>query len=279
MLDAKTLQEAVRANVDAALSEDVGAGDISALLIPERGSSVARIIARERAVIAGHLWAEAVFQRLDPAVKIEWRVQEGDWVEPDQAIVVLEGNSRALLTGERPAMNFLQTLSATATESRLLSDGIADTQVRLLDTRKTLPGLRVAQKHAVAVGGCSNHRIGLYDAFLIKENHITACGSIAQAVTAARAVAPDKPVEVEVENLTELEQALSAGADIIMLDNFALEDMRVAVSRAAGKAKLEASGGINDQTLRPIAETGVDYISVGALTKNCRAIDLSMRFD
>jgi len=279
MLDVKTLQAAVCANVDAALNEDVGTGDISALLIPESRSSVARIIAREKAVIAGHLWAEAVFRRLDPTVKIDWRVQEGDWVEPDDAIVVLEGNSRALLTGERPAMNFLQTLSATATESRLLSDSVADTQVRLLDTRKTLPGLRIAQKHSVAVGGCSNHRIGLYDAFLIKENHITACGSIVQAVTAARALAPGKPVEVEVETLYELDQALSAGADIIMLDNFTLEDMRVAVSRAAGKAKLEASGGINDKTLRPIAETGVDYISVGAVTKNCRAIDLSMRFE
>ncbi len=279
MLDSDTLLAAVRTNVEAALSEDVGSGDVSAQLIPEAQTSVARIIARERAVICGQAWAEGVFQRLDPTVKINWLVKEGDWCEQNKPIVVLEGNSRALLTGERSAMNFLQTLSATATESRRLSDSVADTGVRLLDTRKTLPGLRIAQKHAVAVGGCSNHRVGLYDAFLIKENHITACGSIVQAVTAARALAPGKPVEVEVESLNELDQALAAAADIIMLDNFSLEDMRSAVARAAGKAKLEASGGIDDRTLRPIAETGVDYISIGAVTKHCRAIDLSMRFE
>mgnify|MGYP003322410264 CR=1 FL=1 len=279
MLDSDTLLAAVRTNVEAALSEDVGSGDVSAQLIPEAQTSVARIIARERAVICGQAWAEGVFQRLDPTVKINWLVKEGDWCEQNKPIVMLEGNSRALLTGERSAMNFLQTLSATATESRRLSDSVADTGVRLLDTRKTLPGLRIAQKHAVAVGGCSNHRVGLYDAFLIKENHITACGSIVQAVTAARALAPGKPVEVEVESLNELDQALAAAADIIMLDNFSLEDMRSAVARAAGKAKLEASGGIDDRTLRPIAETGVDYISIGAVTKHCRAIDLSMRFE
>ena len=279
MIDQNTLEGAVRANVEAALSEDVGTGDISALLIPESRTSSARIVTRERAVICGHAWAEAVFRRLDPTVTIEWQVNEGEWAEANATIVVLEGNARSLLTGERPAMNFIQTLSATATQSRQLSDSVADTGVRLLDTRKTLPGLRIAQKHAVAVGGCFNHRIGLYDAFLIKENHINACGSITQAVTAAHAAAPGKPVEVEVETLDELDEALAAGADIVMLDNFSLEDMRSAVSRAKGKAKLEASGGINEQTLRPIAETGVDYISMGVLTKHCRAIDLSMRFD
>jgi len=279
MIDQNTLEGAVRANVEAALSEDVGTGDISALLIPESRTSSARIVTRERAVICGHAWAEAVFRRLDPTVTIEWQVNEGEWAEANATIVVLEGNARSLLTGERPAMNFIQTLSATATQSRQLSDSVADTGVRLLDTRKTLPGLRIAQKHAVAVGGCFNHRIGLYDAFLIKENHINACGSITNAVTAAHAAAPGKPVEVEVETLDELDEALAAGADIVMLDNFSLEDMRSAVSRAEGKAKLEASGGINEQTLRPIAETGVDYISMGVLTKHCRAIDLSMRFD
>ena len=279
MIDQNTLEGAVRANVEAALSEDVGTGDISALLIPESRTSSARIVTRERAVICGHAWAEAVFRRLDPTVTIEWLVNEGEWAEANATIVVLEGNARSLLTGERPAMNFIQTLSATATQSRQLSDSVADTGVRLLDTRKTLPGLRIAQKHAVAVGGCFNHRIGLYDAFLIKENHINACGSITNAVTAAHAAAPGKPVEVEVETLDELDEALAAGADIVMLDNFSLEDMRSAVSRAEGKAKLEASGGINEQTLRPIAETGVDYISMGVLTKHCRAIDLSMRFD
>jgi len=279
MIDQNTLEGAVRANAEAALSEDVGTGDISALLIPESRTSSARIVTRERAVICGHAWAEAVFRRLDPTVTIEWLVNEGEWAEANATIVVLEGNARSLLTGERPAMNFIQTLSATATQSRQLSDSVADTGVRLLDTRKTLPGLRIAQKHAVAVGGCFNHRIGLYDAFLIKENHINACGSITNAVTAAHAAAPGKPVEVEVETLDELDEALAAGADIVMLDNFSLEDMRSAVSRAEGKAKLEASGGINEQTLRPIAETGVDYISMGVLTKHCRAIDLSMRFD
>jgi len=279
MIDQNTLEGAVRANAEAALSEDVGTGDISALLIPESRTSSARIVTRERAVICGHAWAEAVFRRLDPTVTIEWQVNEGEWAEANATIVVLEGNARSLLTGERPAMNFIQTLSATATQSRQLSDSVADTGVRLLDTRKTLPGLRIAQKHAVAVGGCFNHRIGLYDAFLIKENHINACGSITNAVTAAHAAAPGKPVEVEVETLDELDEALAAGADIVMLDNFSLEDMRSAVSRAEGKAKLEASGGINEQTLRPIAETGVDYISMGVLTKHCRAIDLSMRFE
>ena len=279
MIDQNTLEGAVRANVEAALSEDVGTGDISALLIPESRTSSARIVTRERAVICGHAWAEAVFRRLDPTVTIEWQVNEGEWAEANATIVVLEGNARSLLTGERPAMNFIQTLSATATQSRQLSDSVADTGVRLLDTRKTLPGLRIAQKHAVAVGGCFNHRIGLYDAFLIKENHINACGSITNAVTAAHAAAPGKPVEVEVETLDELDEALAAGADIVMLDNFSLEDMRSAVSRAEGKAKLEASGGINEQTLRPIAETGVDYISMGVLTKHCSAIDLSMRFE
>jgi len=279
MIDQNTLEGAVRANVEAALSEDAGTGDISALLIPESRTSSARIVTRERAVICGHAWAEAVFRRLDPTVTIEWQVNEGEWAEANATIVVLEGNARSLLTGERPAMNFIQTLSATATQSRQLSDSVADTGVRLLDTRKTLPGLRIAQKHAVAVGGCFNHRIGLYDAFLIKENHINACGSITNAVTAAHAAAPGKPVEVEVETLDELDEALAAGVDIVMLDNFSLEDMRSAVSRAEGKAKLEASGGINEQTLRPIAETGVDYISMGVLTKHCRAIDLSMRFE
>jgi len=273
------LAEAVRANVDAALAEDIGDGDITAQLIPESRVSTARIISRESAVICGHAWAEEVFRRLDPEVDIDWQLAEGEPAEPDQCILVLKGNARALLTAERSAMNFIQTLSATATVCRRLSGRVADTGVKLLDTRKTLPGLRVAQKYAVTVGGCFNHRIGLYDAFLIKENHINACGSIAAAVTAARALAPGKPVEVEVESLAELELALAAQVDVVMLDNFSLTDMRTAVARAAGQVKLEASGGINDETLRPIAETGVDYISIGAVTKHCQAIDLSMRFD
>ncbi len=279
MVDPDTLNEAVRHNVDAALEEDVGAGDISAQLIPAASTSRARIISRQTATICGLPWAEEVFSRLDPQVHIDWKVAEGQQVEENQCIVELEGCSRALLTGERSALNFLQTLSATATLSRHYASLVASTDVKLLDTRKTLPGLRLAQKYAVATGGCFNHRMGLYDAFLIKENHINACGSIMATVQAARKLAPGKPIEVEVETLEELDQALQAKADIIMLDNFSLSDLRTAVERAKGRARLEASGGINEQTILPIAQTGVDYISIGALTKDCRAVDLSMRFE
>ena len=278
MLSSELISEAVRLNVEAALAEDVGDGDISAQLIPAAKEAQARIISREPAVVCGQAWAEAVFRRLDPNVHIEWQVPEGELVSANQSIVVLTGNARGLLTAERSAMNFIQTLSATATVCKHMSDQVTGTGVKLLDTRKTLPGLRIAQKYAVTVGGCFNHRIGLYDAFLIKENHINACGSIQAAVGAAKLLAPGKPVEVEVENPDELDQALAAGADIVMLDNFSLPDMRAAVGHTGGRAKLEASGGINEETLRPIAETGVDYISIGALTKHCRAIDLSMRF-
>ena len=278
MLSSELISEAVRLNVEAALAEDVGDGDISAQLIPAVKEAQARIISREPAVVCGQAWAEAVFRRLDPNVHIEWQVPEGELVSANQSIVVLTGNARGLLTAERSAMNFIQTLSATATVCKHMSDQVTGTGVKLLDTRKTLPGLRIAQKYAVTVGGCFNHRIGLYDAFLIKENHINACGSIQAAVGAAKLLAPGKPVEVEVENPDELDQALAAGADIVMLDNFSLPDMRAAVGQTGGRAKLEASGGINEETLRPIAETGVDYISIGALTKHCRAIDLSMRF-
>jgi nicotinate-nucleotide pyrophosphorylase (carboxylating) len=204
-------------------------------------------------------------------------VHDEQTVAPDQLLFEARGKARSLLTAERAALNFLQTLSGTATLSRHYADLVAGTGVRLLDTRKTLPGLRKAQKYAVTCGGCFNHRIGLYDAFLIKENHILACGGIHAAIRTARASEPGKPVEVEVETLTQLEEALNAGADIIMLDNFSLDDLRAAVKATAGKAKLEASGGISEETLRPIAETGVDYISIGALTKHCQAVDLSMR--
>ena len=279
MIDRETLNQAIRDNVDAALAEDVGNGDISAALIPEGSKSKARIISRQVATICGFPWANEIFRRLDPDVHINWRIEEGQQIEENQCFVELEGNSRALLTGERAALNFLQTLSSTASACRHYASLVASTNVKLLDTRKTLPGLRVAQKYAVTTGGCFNHRIGLYDAFLIKENHINACGSIRAAVEAARAFAPGKLIEVEAETLEELDQALQAGSDIVMLDNFSIENMRVAVSRTDGKAKLEASGGINEKTLLPIAETGVDYISIGALTKDCKAIDLSMRFE
>ncbi|RRV06119.1 carboxylating nicotinate-nucleotide diphosphorylase [Pseudomonas sp. v388] len=267
----------IEANVRRALLEDVGSGDITAQLIPAERLAKATIISRDAAVIAGTAWVDAVFRQLDPRVAVHWQVADGDRVNPDQALFHLEGPARSLLTGERSALNFLQMLSGVATRARYFADMVDGTQVHLLDTRKTLPGLRLAQKYAVTCGGCHNHRIGLYDAFLIKENHIAACGGIAQAVEAAHRIAPGKPVEVEVENLAELKLALDAGADIIMLDELSLDDMREAVRLTAGRAKLEASGGINDDTLRVIAETGVDYISIGAMTKDVKAVDLSMR--
>ncbi|MBI6796608.1 carboxylating nicotinate-nucleotide diphosphorylase [Pseudomonas syringae] len=267
----------IEANVRRALLEDVGSGDITAQLIPAERLAKATIISRDAAVIAGTAWVDAIFRQLDPRVAVHWQVTDGDRVSPNQALFHLEGPARSLLTGERSALNFLQMLSGVATRAQYFADMVAGTQVKLLDTRKTLPGLRMAQKYAVTCGGCHNHRIGLYDAFLIKENHIAACGGIAQAVEAAHRIAPGKPVEVEVESLGELQQALDAGADIIMLDELSLDDMRKAVRLTAGRASLEASGGINDDTLRVIAETGVDYISIGAMTKDVKAVDLSMR--
>ena len=268
-------------SVQRALEEDVGGGDITAQLIPAAQQAKARIITRERAIIAGVAWVNEVFRQLDPAVNVVWRVREGEWVRPDQVLFELQGSARSLLTGERCALNFLQTLSGTATRCRHYADRVAGTGVKLLDTRKTIPGLRIAQKYAVSVGGCFNHRIGLYDAFLIKENHIMAAGGISAAVQQAHQIAPGKPVEVEVENTTQLNEAIDAGADIIMLDNFTPESMTAAVQqarqRSGGRVKLEASGGITNDTLLSYACTGVDYISIGALTKDCKAIDLSMR--
>ncbi|WP_407292440.1 carboxylating nicotinate-nucleotide diphosphorylase [Stutzerimonas zhaodongensis] len=267
----------IETNVRRALAEDLGSGDITAQLIPAERLAHAAVITREAATISGTAWVDAVFRQLDPRVAVHWQVTDGQQVAADQALFHLEGPARALLSGERTALNFLQTLSGVATRCRYYADLVEGTGVRLLDTRKTIPGLRLAQKYATTCGGCHNHRIGLYDAFLIKENHIAACGGIAEAVTAAHQIAPGKPVEVEVESLGELEQALEAGADIVMLDELSLEDMRNAVRITAGRAKLEASGGIDEQTLRAVAETGVDYISIGALTKHLQAIDLSMR--
>jgi nicotinate-nucleotide pyrophosphorylase (carboxylating) len=273
----EALTAEIDANVRRALLEDVGSGDITAQLIPAERLAKATVISRDAAVIAGTAWVDAVFRQLDPRVAVHWQVIDGDRVQPNQTLFRLEGPARSLLTGERSALNFLQLLSGVATRARYYADKVADTQVKLLDTRKTLPGLRIAQKYAVACGGCHNHRIGLYDAFLIKENHIAACGGIADAIAAAHKIAPGKPVEVEVENLDELKQALEGGADIIMLDELSLDDMREAVRLTAGRAKLEASGGVTDATLRAIAETGVDYISIGTLTKDVKAVDLSMR--
>lgn len=282
-IDSLTLPDDITATVRRALEEDIGSGDITARLIAEQTLASASIISRENAVLCGTPWAEEVLRQVDPSIRVEWLAAEGSDLEPNQAIARFRGPARALLSAERCMLNFLQTLSGTATISRSYAKKVAHTDVRLLDTRKTLPGLRTAQKYAVRVGGCFNHRMGLFDAFLIKENHISACGSIAQAIATARQIAPGKPVEVEVETFAELDQALNAQADIIMLDNFELADMHkaVAIARAfqGANCRLEASGGINDLTLVAVAETGVDYISMGILTKDVKAIDLSMRFE
>jgi len=271
------LAATIQQQVAAALTEDVGSGDITAALIAPERNARARVICREEGIVCGLAWVDAVFQQLDASVQVTWHVADGDHVAADTLLFELAGPARSLLTGERTALNFLQLLSGTATRCRRYADLVAGTGTRLLDTRKTIPGLRLAQKYAVTCGGCYNHRLGLYDAFLIKENHIEACGSIAAAVNQARQQAPGKPVEVEVETMTELDQALAAEADRIMLDNFAPAQLREAVARSAGAAELEASGGITESTLRQVAETGVDYVSIGALTKDAVALDLSMR--
>jgi nicotinate-nucleotide pyrophosphorylase (carboxylating) len=271
------LAEEIRACAARLLAEDVGAGDITAQLIPESQWATAKVITREAAVLCGVAWVDEIFRRLDSRVTLRWQAADGDLLAPDQCFLELEGPARSLLTGERAALNMLQTLSATATATRRYVDLIEGTGVRLLDTRKTLPGMRLAQKYAVTCGGGHNHRIGLWDAFLIKENHIAACGGIQAAVAQARKLASELPVEVEVETFEELDQALAAGADIVMLDNFAIEDLHVAVEINGGRATLEASGNVDDSTLRAIADTGVDCISSGALTKDVKSIDLSMR--
>ncbi|WP_136068503.1 carboxylating nicotinate-nucleotide diphosphorylase [Modicisalibacter radicis] len=275
----EALAEEIRTSAARLLAEDVGPGDITAQLIPERQWASARVITREDAVLCGVAWVDELFRRLDHRVDLAWHAADGDALQAGQCFLELAGPARSLLTGERPALNLLQTLSGTATRARHYADRVADTGVRLLDTRKTLPGLRLAQKYAVTCGGCYNHRIGLYDAFLIKENHIAACGGIAAAVREARDIARDLPVEVEVENLDELAQALEARADVVMLDNFSLGDLREAVRFTAGKATLEASGNVSETTLESIAATGIDCISIGALTKDVKAIDLSMRIE
>jgi len=271
------LPDDLQRQVDAALEEDIGSGDITASLIPAKRRATARVLCRDAAVICGQPWFNTCFKSFDPGVTIQWQVDEGSHVEADTLLCILEGSARSLLTVERTALNFLQTLSGVATETRRHVDAIGDLPTRILDTRKTLPGLRTAEKYAVSCGGGKNHRIGLFDAMLIKENHIFSVGSITQAVTEGRTRFPDKPIEVETETLHELEEALKAGADIIMLDNYSLEDIYKAVEISGGKAKLEVSGNVTLETLRELAETGVDYISIGALTKHVQAIDLSMR--
>ncbi len=264
--------------VAAALREDVGTGDCTAALIPPDRHMAARVTCREPMVLCGTRWFDAVFAQLTPDVRIDWQQRDGDEIAADAVLCTLQGPARALLTGERTALNFLQTLSGTATVTRLWVRELAGSRTQLLDTRKTLPGLRLAQKYAVHCGGGTNHRIGLFDAYLIKENHIAACGSITAAVRTARDQGAGRPIEVEVESLAELQEAVEAGADIVMLDNFSREDTREAVRRAAGRVRLEISGNVERENLRELADTGVDYISAGALTKHVRAVDLSMRF-
>lgn len=278
MSEEYVLSAGIHDTVRRALTEDVGSGDVTAVLIPEQAVCDAAVISREDAVLCGTAWFDEVFRQLDPSIRVMWHAADGDAIAADQVLCALHGAARPLLTGERTALNFLQTLSGTATEARRYADVVKGTQVKVLDTRKTIPGLRDAQKYAVRCGGCHNHRHGLYDGILIKENHILAAGSIRAAVEAARAVARAMPVEVEVENLDEVAEALEAGADILLLDNFDIEQMRAAVAMTAGRVRLEASGGIDFGNLRQVAETGVDYISIGAITKHVRAIDLSMRF-
>lgn len=269
----------VEAMVRQALAEDVGSGDVTANLIPAGTHASARVISRDAGVLCGVAFVDEVFNQLDPALVPHWHFKDGDTIGKNDLLFSITGDARAVLTGERTALNFLQLLSGTATRAQQYALSVDGTGVRLLDTRKTIPGLRLAQKYAVHCGGCHNHRIGLYDAYLIKENHIEASGGIANAVSAARLATPDIPVEVEVETLDELRLALDAGADRIMLDNFDLDSLREAVRITAGAAELEASGNVSETTLQAIANTGVDYISIGALTKSVTPLDLSMRFD
>jgi nicotinate-nucleotide pyrophosphorylase (carboxylating) len=272
----------VSASVAAALAEDVGSGDLTAQLIPAAGNARATVITREDAVLCGTAWFDEVFRQVDPRVRVTWSARDGERVRADQQLCALEGPARSLLTGERTALNFLQMLSATATVTRKHVDAVAATKCRILDTRKTIPGLRVAQKYAVRCGGGTNHRIGLFDAILVKENHIAAAGSVANAVSAARRLDAKVLLEVEVESLAQLREALDAGVDRILLDNFSLDAMREAVQiarqHASSRTELEASGNMSLETLRAAADTGVDFISVGGLTKHVRAVDLSMRF-
>ena len=270
-----------------ALEEDVGSGDITAQLIPSQQRATAVVICRDQAVICGRPWVDEVFRQLDlnsaepnASTQVEWHINEGDSVSPNQKLFTLRGNTRVLLTGERAALNFLQTLSATATTARQYADislSSANSQIKILDTRKTLPGLRLAQKYAAALGGCQNHRIGLYDAFLIKENHIAACGGIGKAIAKAREIAADKLVEVEVETLDELHQALAAKADVVMLDNFSPADIAELSSLDLGDTKIEVSGDITEEKINAYSHGAVDFISSGSITKHIRAVDLSMR--
>ena len=277
-LSHQSVLAAAHTNVRAALAEDLGTGDLSASLIPGNRNATANVITRTPGVFCGQFWVQETMQQVDKRIQIDWHVSDGEVIAADQHLFTLTGAAASLLTAERTALNFVQLLSGTATRTAHFVALLQGQNTQLLDTRKTIPGLRLAQKYAVKCGGASNHRIGLFDAYLLNETHIAAAGSITAAVAAARANQPDKWIEVEVENLAELDEAIAAGADIAMVDNFTLADTHTAVARSAGRIKLEASGGINDQTLAEIAATGVDYISSGDLTKTIIPMDLSMRF-
>ncbi|MEM6710332.1 MAG: carboxylating nicotinate-nucleotide diphosphorylase [Pseudomonadota bacterium] len=277
-LDDPWLRAAVIANVKAAIAEDVASGDITAQLIPKDQQANGRVITREPGVMAGIPWAERTAEAIDPELTLVWHVADGERLRQNQPIFDISGSARSILTAERTILNFIQLLSGTATQTARYVERIAGTGARVLDTRKTLPGLRLAQKYAVTCGGGYNHRIGLFDAYLIKENHIAAAGSIAAAVSGAKRRHADRPVEVEIERLEQLEEAISAGADIVMLDNFDIATTKAAVTRCAGRVKLEASGNVDESTITEIASTGVDYISSGNLTKTVVPLDLSMRF-
>lgn len=272
-------QSVIEENVFNALKEDIGDGDVTAEIIPQDNISLATVICREACIFCGLDWFEETFRQVDDGILIDWFVDDGDRIEADQIICTISGSSQNIVTAERTALNFIQTLSATATLSSRYAKEVADTETKVLDTRKTIPGLRMAQKYAVSCGGCENHRLGLFDAFLIKENHINACDGIANAISEARFHNPNLQIEVEVENLDELHRAIEAGADRVLLDNFDIETLKQAVAICKGKIISEASGNININNINEVAKTGVDYISTGALTKDITAIDLSMRFD
>jgi nicotinate-nucleotide pyrophosphorylase (carboxylating) len=273
----KIIAEDIPKSVARALEEDIGSGDISAQLIDADKLATGTVISREKAVICGRPWVDEVFKQLDPNIFIDWHIGEGDWADENQSLFSVSGNARLILSAERCALNFLQTLSGTATSARQYATLANDSQIKILDTRKTIPGLRLAQKYAIEIGGCSNHRIGLYDAFLIKENHIIACGGIAQAVKKAKQIAPHKEIEVEVENLVELQKAVEAGAHRVMLDNFTRDQILEIKTIDLGNTKIEVSGNVTKHSLAQYLDTPIDFISSGSLTKHVQAIDLSMR--
>lgn len=272
------LQQHIIHDIEFALQEDIGSGDISAFLIDENKTMTTRLLVREDAILCGTAWFEQAFKQCDARIQLNWQAKDGDRVSADSTLCRISGPARAILTAERTALNFLQTLSGTATTTNYYVDKIRQTNCRILDTRKTIPHLRLAQKYAVTCGGGMNHRIGLFDAYLIKENHLAACGSIQQAVERGRTLHPDRLLEVEVESLDQLQQAIDAKVDRALIDNFSIDDMKQAVKITAGQIQLEASGNITDESLLDIANTGVDFISIGALTKHLRAIDFSLRF-